>query len=40
MGHRLCLTDPERLAETTSMVRAAPRAKALRTHEHDISLES
>ena len=40
MGHRLCLTDPERLAETTSMVRAAPRAKALRAHEHDISLES
>jgi len=40
MGHRLCLTDPERLAETISVVRAGSRVKIPRAHEHDIGLES
>ena len=39
-GHRLCLTDPERLAESTSAVQTRLQAGAPQAHESDIGLET
>jgi len=37
-GHRLCLTDPERLVETTIVPHTAPRRAAMHAREPDIEL--
>jgi CRP/FNR family transcriptional regulator len=39
-GHRLCLTDPARLAETTVFAHTAPRHAAAQTNKPYIGLET